>query len=168
MRCRSIIEAVLLSMVILTQSASASTAQKLSLEELVKQADVIVRGRVAEATTNPSSDRGFWMTRVVISVDEQFKGRKVSSVTVTVAGGAMGSVAQGSPGTPEFSFGEDVVVFLRWLKNQNAYGVVGGKQGKFTAWSKPGSDQKIVEDAARRTESYENFAARLAQALRKK
>ena len=166
MSCRSIKNAVLISALLLSEAAwASSTARKLAFEELARQANVIVRGRVAESKTIPSSDGSFLTTRIVVSVDEQFKGQKVTSVTLTLAGGSVGNVAQGSPGAPEFSLGEEVFLFLRRRRNQD-YTLVGGKQGKFTARAEPGSDQKIVEGLAHQTESYAGFVDRLAKALK--
>src|SRR5687767_16027509 len=105
MRCRAITNALLLLLLFMIQGAFVSTAQKLSLEELVRQAEIIIRGRVAESKTTASSDASFLTTRIAVSVEEQFKGRKISSVTLTLPVGSMGDVAQGAPGTPEFALG---------------------------------------------------------------
>jgi hypothetical protein len=166
MSYRSIKHAVLLSALIVSEAAwASSTVQKLTFEELARQADVIVRGRVAESKTIPSSDGTFLTTRIAVSVEEQFKGQKVSSVTLTLPGGSVGNVVQGSPGTPDFSPGEEVFLLLHRRRNQD-YHLVGGKQGKFNARPEPGSNQKIVEGLAHRTESYDSFVDRLAKALK--
>jgi hypothetical protein len=166
MSCRSLKFAVLLSALILSEAARASSiAQKLTFEELATQADVIVRGRVTESKTSASADGSFLTIRIAVSVEEQFKGQKVSSVTLTLPGGSVGNVVQGSAGTPEFTLGEEVFLFLHRRRNQD-YRLVGGKQGKFTARPEPGSNQKVVEDLAHRTESYDSFVDRLTKALK--
>ena len=167
MSYHSIKHALLISATLILSEAAwaSSTAQKLTFEELARQANVIVRGRVTDSKTAPSPDGSFLTTRITVSVDEQFKGPKVSSVTLTLAGGSVGNVAQGSPGTPEFSVGEEVFLFLRQRRNQD-YALVGGKQGKLTARSEPGGNHKIVEDLAHRTEGYDSFVNRLAKALK--
>jgi hypothetical protein len=99
-------------------------------------------------------------TIVTVSIERQFKGPKVSSVTIEQPGGSVGDIAQGVPGLPEFSSGEDVILFLK-RQREGAFNIVGGKQGKFTAKTQPGSSEKVVEDFAHRTEALESFLDRL-------
>jgi hypothetical protein len=146
--------------------AGASTVQKLSFERPVDGTDIIIQGRVEEIKTREAPDRSFVSTLITITVADQFKGTKVSSVTIEQPGGSMGAVTQGAPGSPEFSPGENVIVFLERKRNE-AYRIVGGKQGKFTAKAQPGSNQQIVEDFARRSETLGSFVARLKEAAKR-
>ena len=164
---RLVVYALILGIVLPIQLSEASTGQKLSLEQLAEQADAIVRGRVEETKTRQSSDGAFANTRIVVSVEEQFKGDKISSLTIRLPVGSIGDLVQGAPGTPEFAQGDTVIVFLQRERQQGTYRLVGGKQGKFTAKSEPGSDVKIIEDAARRVESYDRFLDRLSKALKR-
>jgi len=158
--------AALYLLLLIADVAAAGTVQKLSLEQLATQAEVIVRGRVAEIKTRPSRDGGFARTRVFVSVEEQFKGDKVAALVIDLPVGSVGDVVQGSPGTPDFSAEEEVVLFLRRRRKDEIFRVVGGKQGKFTVRSDPVGNRKLVEDLSRRTESYDDFVARLAKSLK--
>ena len=142
--------------------APASTLQQLSFEQLLKHAHVIVRGHVQHLKPVPRSDGAFVITQVNISVAEQFKGRDVSAVIVELPGGSMGDVVQAAPGTPQFAPGEHVIVFLE-QRAPGSYRIIGGKQGKFIVNTEPGSERKVVENFAHRTESYDSFVERLAK-----
>jgi hypothetical protein len=138
----------------------ATTLQKLSFDRLIGEADLIIKGRVEELKTRQASDRRSITTIVTVSIERQYKGAKVSSVTIEQPGGSVGDIAQGVPGLPEFSSGEDVILFLK-RQREGAFNIVGGKQGKFTAKTQPGSSEKVVEDFAHRTEALESFLDRL-------
>ena len=143
--------------------AQASTLQKLSFDRLVEEADVIIRGKVEELKNRPASDQSSVRTIIKISVTQQLKGQKVSSVTIEQPGGSLGEVVQGVPGLAEFSSGEDVFLFLK-RSRLGTFTLVGGRQGKFTTKSQPGSSG-VVEDFARRTAALDRFLERLASRL---
>jgi len=156
-------QALILSVVLAAAGlVRGSTVEKLSFDRLIDEADVIVKGRVEEVKTRPASDRRFVTTVVTVSVVSQFKGAEVSSITIDQPGGSMGDVVQGVPGLPEFSAGEDVIVFLK-RQRSGAYSIVGGKQGKFSAKTQPGSNQEVAEDYAHRTETLDSFLDRLVK-----
>jgi hypothetical protein len=153
---------IVLSFVCLVTASivEARTVQRLSFDRLISEADLIARGRVEKLENQQAADGRSVTTVVTVSVDRQFKGPKVSSVTIEQPGGSMGDIAQGVPGLPEFSSGEDVVLFLKRQRG-GTFKVVGGKQGKFTAKTQPESNNWIVEDFARRTEGLDSFLDRL-------
>lgn len=140
--------------------------QKLSLDRLIGEADLIVRGRVDEIKSRRASDRRTVATVVTITIERQFKGPKVSSVTIEQPGGSLGDVTLGVPGLPEFTSGEDVILFLKRQRG-GAFNIVGGNQGKFTAKTQPGSDNEVVEDFAHRTEALDSFLGRLTTMTQK-
>jgi len=137
-----------------------STLQKLSFDRLISDADLIVRGRVEELKTQQTPNRRSITTIVTLSVESQFKGPKVSSVTLEQPGGSVGDLVQAVPGLPEFSLGEDVILFLKRQRGE-VFNTVGGKQGKFTAKTQPGGSKEVVEDFAHRTEALDSFLRRL-------
>jgi hypothetical protein len=142
-----------------------TTLQKLSFDRLIGEAELIVRGRVEELKIQPAADRRSMTTIVTVSIERQFKGPKVSSVTIEQPGGSMGDIAQGVPGLPEFSSGEDVVLFLK-RQLRGTFKMVGGKQGKFTAKAQPESNSWVVEDFAHRTEGLDSFLDRLTSTVK--
>lgn len=163
MSYRFVPQALILFIALVAASfVQASTAEKLSFDRLIGEADLIVKGRVEELKTRQAPDRRSVTTVVTVAVANQFKGAKVSSITIEQPGGSMGEVAQGVPGLPEFSAGEDVIVFLK-RQRSGAYSIVGGKQGKFTVKSQPGTTNEVVEDIAHRTETLDSFLDRLVK-----
>jgi hypothetical protein len=143
----------------------ATTLQKLSFDRLIGEADLIIMGRVEELKTRQVSDRRSMTTIVTVSIERQFKGPKVSSVTIEQPGGSVGDIAQGVPGLPKFSSGEDVILFLK-RQPGGAFNIVGGKEGKFTAKTQPGSKEEVVEDFAHRIEALESFLNRLTSMIK--
>jgi hypothetical protein len=139
----------------------ASTEQKLSLDQLAADADVIIRGRVDKIAKRQASDRRPSSTVIQISVERQFKGPKLSTLSIEQPGGADGDVVLAAPGSPEFSPGEQVLLFVKQGRQRGAFNVVGGKQGKFTVGIDPESGKEVVEDVTHRTEPLESFTARL-------
>lgn len=156
--CRLI--AVLILLGIAARPAQATTEQKLSPAELSAEADVIIHGRVEAITSRQASARRPISTIVEVSVERQFKGPKVSTVMIEQAGGSHGDVTLGVPGSAEFSSGENVILFMK-QRSRGVFNIVGGKQGKFTVRTAPGSAHEIVEDFAHRTEALDTFVARL-------
>jgi hypothetical protein len=143
----------------------ARTVQRLSLDRLISEADLIVRGRVEKIKHQQAADGRSVTTVVTVSVDRQFKGPHVSSVDIEQPGGSIGEMVQAVPGSPEFSSGEDVVLFLKRQRG-GTFKIVGGKQGKFTAKIQPQSNNWVVEDFARRTESLDSFLDRLTSMVK--
>jgi hypothetical protein len=143
----------------------ATTLQKLSFDRLIEEADLIIKGRVEELKTRQVSDRRSMTTIVTVSIERQFKGPKMSLVSIEQPGGSAGDIVQSVSGLPEFSSGEDVILFLKRQRG-GAFNIVGGKQGKFTAKTQPGSKQEIVEDFAHRTEPLESFLDRLTTMIK--
>jgi hypothetical protein len=148
-----------------TSFVEASTVQKLSFDRLIGEADFIVRGRVEEMKLQQAADRRSMTTVITVSVERQFKGPKLSSVTIEQPGGSMGDIVQGVPGLPEFSSGEDVILFLKRQRG-GTFKIVGGKQGKFTAKTQPESNNWVVEDFSRRTEALDSFLDRLTSMVK--
>jgi len=166
MSYRCVPQALILCLALAAASfVRASTVEKLSFDRLIDEADLIVKGRVEELKNRQAPDRRSVTTVVMISVVSQFKGAKVSSITIEQPGGSMGRVAQGVPGLPEFSPGEDVIIFLKQQRS-GTYSIVGGKQGKFSVKTPPGSNQEIAEDYAHRTETLDSFLNRLVTMTR--
>jgi hypothetical protein len=143
----------------------ATTVHKLSFDRLIAEADVIVRGRVEKVQIQQAPDRGSMSTVVTVSIARQFKGPKLSSVSIKQPGGTVGDIAQGVPGLPEFSSGEEVVLFLKRQRG-GAFKIVGGKQGKFIAKTQPESNNWVIEDFAGRTEGLDSFLDRLTSMVK--
>lgn len=146
-------------------TAFALSERKLSLEELTRQADLIVEGRVQDIQTQASQNRSSIITLVVLPLKKQWKGSNVPTVTVKLSGGSAGEITQRVVGQPEFSLGEEVILFLK-RQADGRYATVGGKQGKFTVKVDPLGGKEMVEDLTGKKQELEGFLGNLKEILR--
>jgi hypothetical protein len=144
--------------------ARGLTVEKLSFDQLTRRADAIVRGKVDEVKTRQASQSSPMATVVKVVVEKQFKGPRLSWVTIEQPGGSRGDIALGVPGSAEFTAGEDVILFLE-RRRGGTFAVVGGKQGKFSAVTQS-DGHLVVEDFVHRTEALDSFLSRLASKLK--
>jgi hypothetical protein len=112
---------------LLAAAAAVSSQQRLTVEQLARGADLIVKTEVKDIQTSHS--RGNLTTLVTLAIEERWKGTAPGQVTVAVAGGVAGDVAQAVSGEPRFSVGERNVLFLK--ARGDHYTIMGGRQGKF-------------------------------------
>lgn len=92
--------------------ARATTLLPADLGELVREADVIVRGRVAETRPMWVEGRRAVDTVVTLAAEEYFKGHLGPEVHFRVPGGQLGRYRSIVPGAPVFVAGEPVIVLL--------------------------------------------------------
>jgi hypothetical protein len=122
--------AVFLLFPVFFAAAAAASEQKLAIEELAREADLIVKARVVDIKTVSRRVGGNLTTLVELAVEEAWKGSPPGpQVTVSIRGGAAGGVAEAVSGEPRFSANERTVVFLK--SADGTYTVVGRRQGKF-------------------------------------
>lgn len=105
---------------------------KVSLPDLVKEADHIVVGKVTSMKSSWDADKTLIRTFVTISVDEYVKGPSSRrDCVVSYVGGVVGDIGLWQSDTPRFKQGEQVLVFLK-RDEKNTFKVLGRYQGKFT------------------------------------
>ncbi|MFQ6052619.1 MAG: hypothetical protein ACE5OO_00095 [Candidatus Bathyarchaeia archaeon] len=130
-----------------TVGCSGSLARSMDLDELTREADVILVGTVEEITTNWGGESGVFRI-VEVRVDEYLKNNmKSRSVFIRVLGGQMGSTGVWVEDQPDFAVSERVLVFLR-ESSEGAYQVLNGPQGKFTIASGAATNEageKIID-----------------------
>jgi len=144
--------------------ALASSARKLSLDDLARQADLIVKGHVQKLLTETSPDRSTITTIAVLAVDEQWKGAPASSVSIEQPGGTAGGITQRVAGEAEFAVDEKVVVFLK-KQGRSRYVTVGGRQGKFLVKTDGQTGSDVVEDLTGARWQAGEFVRRLQAAI---
>jgi hypothetical protein len=114
---------------VLLNSAYATTVRRLSFDDLVAKAQLIVAGQVTDSRTYRTSDGKLILTSYTIQVGENIKGKTPTTLTVTTVGGRIGNAILLVSGMPQFDTGENAVLFL---EQSGAYTtVVGLNQGKF-------------------------------------
>ncbi len=112
-----------------TGAASASTVLRADLPALTHVADTVVRGTVSRLSTRWSGDHMRILTDVEIRVQEVLKGEPRRTLTVVNPGGVIGDLGQRVAGTPDFTEGEEVILFLE--QRGDRFIVSGMAQGKF-------------------------------------
>lgn len=115
---------------------AATTARRLSNEELADTADIIVIGRVTDVRAVWENPRTL-VTLATVSVSERLKGEAGDTISVAIPGGADANrrfpVAVTYAGAPQMRNGEDVFLFLgRDEELSSGLTVLGFSQGKFS------------------------------------
>jgi hypothetical protein len=112
----------------------ATSLPKMDLQALVEKSDSILQGKVEAIEVRVDEKLRLPFTWVRVRVDDPLKGNRQQTVFLRYVGGK----ADGSPytvavaGTPRFLMGDNVIVFLRDVKDgSGAYQVVGMNQGKY-------------------------------------
>lgn len=97
----------------LTTNAAATVLVPADLTELTRDAQAIVKGRIASAEGRWSDDHHSIETLVTLDVDGYLKGEgAATTVQFKVPGGHVGRLRSIFIGAPQFSSGERVIVFL--------------------------------------------------------
>jgi hypothetical protein len=98
------------------------------LSGMTAKADAIVQGRVLGIRSEWTPDRSLIVTVVSVEVREVLKGRPAPLLLVQVPGGVVGEIGLRVSDTPAFAPDEEVVLFLRAVRNpapsRSAYAVV--------------------------------------------
>ena len=106
----------------------ATTVPKMELAQLVTTADSIVQGHVDSVESRWEDKLAY--TYVSITVDDPLKGDRRRTVLVRQLGGKIGALNLTVSGMPKFSAGDQVIVFLKSMRN-GTFDVVGLNQGKY-------------------------------------
>jgi hypothetical protein len=94
------------------QAAVAATAAELTVEELARGSDAVVRVRAVRRECRWTGDGRRLLTDVEVRVTETWRGSPPALLLVTIPGGELDGVAQVVDGAPVLVEGDDVVLFL--------------------------------------------------------
>jgi hypothetical protein len=112
--------------------ASAAVVLSLTLEDLVRQADLIVVGRCEHVMSAWDESGKKIFTYVTILPERCLKEMDCPSpVRLRILGGTIDNVAMSIAGTPRFEVNEGVILFLK-RSSDAYYQVLGLSQGKFS------------------------------------
>jgi hypothetical protein len=118
-----------------------------SMEQLAKESDAVVVGKVAGLSPEWNSTKTRIQTRVTIAVDQSVKGDpSLKSMTIVVPGGEVDGVGEVYSHAPRFLRDEDVVVFAK-KSTSGTFQVANGNQGKFTIQKDDISGRMVVDGA---------------------
>jgi hypothetical protein len=93
-------------------TAGATVILPASMRDIVDGSELIVHGRVLDVRSEMTASRRSIHTFVTVAVDEALKGRPGRTVIFRVPNGQVGRYRRVIVGAPEFTAGEEVVVFL--------------------------------------------------------
>ncbi len=108
----------------------ATTMLALDLAALTRSSDAVVHGRVARVESRWTGDKLRIVTDAEIEVIDAVKGEVGKTVRLVSPGGVVGDIGQKVHGSPNFTRGEEVVVFLE-ARPGGTFLVTGMSQGKF-------------------------------------
>lgn len=116
----------LVAALLLVSRAAAIDAVPLSISDLTKRAELIVRGKV-ESKSIQRDSQGRVFTEVKLLVSEVWKGDpKAPLLTVVHSGGILGEEKVVVVGQVEYEVGEEVVGFYVWNERGQAMTVAMG------------------------------------------
>jgi hypothetical protein len=107
---------------------SATTLQRLSLDQLAAGSDAVARVNFS-STESRWIDGTIW-TVTTLQVVDTMKGNLPSEITVRLPGGRVGHLTTTVEGTPRFHPGDDAIVFLK-TSPAGGFTVAGWVQGTF-------------------------------------
>jgi hypothetical protein len=109
--------------------ASASVLIHLTFAEMTEQSSAILLGRCMEVKSVRTAE-GEIVTQNVFDAQEYYKGNLGLRVTITEPGGRVGNFITESSGVPQFTVGEQAVLFV-WTSRSGRHQVIGYTQGRF-------------------------------------
>lgn len=153
---------------------SATSLEKLSMEQLVERSTAIVQGKVLDSAT---SKRGSVIyTNYRIQVAKVHKGSAAATLEVSVPGGQLNGLRQSFSGTPRLEAGAEYVIFV-WTSRTGINHTIGLAQGVFDVkttasgqvWLTRGAIDALMLDANGKEAQDNGFSlpmSRLAELVR--
>jgi len=128
MRARAERIAIMAGLLLAGSAARATTLLRMSVEEMARASQEIVRARCTGTATR--WDAGEIWTFAAFEVEETWRGPAAAQVTVRLLGGRAGDLTSRVSGVPRFQPGEEVVLFLERTPRGD-FSVVSWEQGTF-------------------------------------
>ena len=117
---------------LLPVAKSQAVMVELSLEQLVKEANLIVVGTVESVRSELVEGKiSSFATILVSATIKGALGQGQDKIVVKFPGGTLGDVGMRVDNGPDYKVGENVVAFLKRAPGQSHYATVGSFQGKF-------------------------------------
>ncbi|MEM7605460.1 MAG: hypothetical protein AAF411_08885 [Myxococcota bacterium] len=140
-----------LSLLLVSASAAATVMVRVPLEDMVRDSQGVVRGRVTQVGTQlvirgASADP---MTVSQIAVDEWIVGEGGSQLRMREHGGSHGRGGMAVAATPRYSVGEEVIIVLEADPESDGryHRTYAMAQGKFAVLrGVPGTPDRVVRD----------------------
>jgi hypothetical protein len=125
---------------------SASTLQRLSLNDMIQKSTLVVRGTIQPGTS--AALRGSLIyTHYQLLVTAAYKGTPGQFVDVAVPGGVLNGLQQPVAGAPMLVAGQDCVFFL-WTSKSGLTQLIGLSQGLFNVTTNAQGQVTVSRGAA--------------------
>ena len=134
-----------LGLIAMIAPAGATTLQRLTTGDMIRESTAIVRAKV---TGSHAVRRGADIyTYYQLQVLENLKSNSARQVEVAVPGGAAGGIRQMAVGAPTLSPGREYVIFL-WTGRSGMTQIIGLSQGLFGVAHTQAGDTVLMRRAA--------------------
>jgi hypothetical protein len=118
---------------------------RMEIDDLTRQADVIVLGHVLSKTCQRDAS-GRIYTKVELAIQEVWKGTPPGNPLVLVSsGGVLGESRTFVQGQANYEVGEEILAFAV-LNDRREAVTLGLAQGKFQLWADPQTGQKLARN----------------------
>jgi hypothetical protein len=147
-RARSAVIVALAAFALLSASlAGATTVQKFSISDLAKKSETIALARVDDVSSRWDDNHREIYTFISLKVLDGVKGsRKNDVLTIRQIGGTVDNLISVVPGMPNFTKGEEVVVFLSPKDRAGYPWVMGLQQGKYSVSTDANGFKQVRND----------------------
>lgn len=140
---------VLTALVVVTVAPVTHATQVIykSPQQLGEESALVVQGRVASVRSFWNPQRTKIYTETIVAVDDTFKGRSASTVSLLQLGGEVDGVRVSVHGALNWRLGEEVLLFLEPYTG-GSFHVSGFSQGKYEIERDPRTGEPFVRQAA--------------------
>ena len=146
MRSRMQIILLILCAFFFLRAIRATTLARLSLDQLAVAADAVARVRCV--TVESRWENGAIWTVTTFEVLETMKGDLPAEIKARLPGGHVGHLTASVDGTPNFSPGEEAVLFLEQMR-AGEFTVAGWVEGTFRISRDPRThDESVTQDSS--------------------
>jgi hypothetical protein len=139
---------ILLAGLAILASAGATTLQKLSLDDMIRQSTGIVRAKVAGSRSALRGQSIYTYYRLqVLEAPKASAGQGSGEIEVAVPGGIVNGLRQVAIGSPDLTVGSEYVIFL-WTGKSGLTQIIGLSQGLFLAAKDGAGNIRLTRPAA--------------------
>src|SRR5690606_1101261 len=125
---------VAIALAIVYANPTSAVTRYMTEAEVIQLADLIIVGSVETVESRDIGDRHRLVTDIVIDIHTTLKGaaNKGSDIFIRQPGGRANGLRTFASEMPQFTAGEDVVLYLEYREGFG-YAVIGGARGKYDA-----------------------------------
>ncbi len=125
--------------------SNATSVEAPNFEQLVGQADYVVRGVITSITPEWRDNQGrpYILSKVTLELREIIKGTPPQPLVLEFVGGRIGAEELVIEGAPKFHLGEENILFVQG-NGQQIYPLVGIMHGLYVVYKEAQSGQELI------------------------